>query len=233
MLLSTSLNRNTNNQTPGYNQSYPETSAFHKLGERLNTSIIMITHMNKNSENYEDKFNGMMGSAAIRGASDFNIALVKNPNEAKQTLLLIESRKAQSSQLVLERAKNGQFISLGTTDELDTFQEKQRYIENPVVVAISNLLLDKANVTIKATELLEQLPEWWSYGKSSNRSSQSLGYAIGKAAYNLKRFDQITFTSARNRDGTYYTFIRPKNKITFSSIRPDLEGGDDYGKLAE
>lgn len=213
------VEKQKSNQKQLYNQAYPEIAQLRKLAEETGTAIILITHMNKGSENNLDPFNGLMGSTAMRGATDFNIALVKNPQDKKQIIFHEEGRKNKGIQLVLEMDNKAFFKNLGTTEELDIYQEKLAYKESPIAQCIARLLIDKTRAEIKATDLLEMLPAWWSYGKSNKRDTQSLGYGIKKMAFSLRKHDQITFTQERKMDGTYYTFERPKNKLTFVALQ--------------
>lgn len=212
---------------PLYEETYKEIAEIKRLAEELNITVVLVSHLNKNSLQTDD-FDRMMGSVANRGASDFNMILANDTEIKGQKLFKQESRKSKGFDYVLSMNSNATFENLGSSSELQLVREKEQYLSDPVATAVKKLLLSHSVLEIKANDLYEKLPD---YSKEEISTVIKLGNRINKLQFKLKKYDQITFSRVRRSDGQYYVFERPKNKIKFTQILDESTLEDNYTQL--
>lgn len=206
-------------QNPLYEQTYEEIAPLREIAEANECCIVLITHLNKNSDN--SPFNRMMGSTANRGSSDFNIVMSKTRDG--QTELLEESRKSEGLELILKwssRPAGFEFVS--TVDNMLKAKRQEEYLTHPLANAIKVALMHRYRIEVSATDLRDLMPDWL----RSEWTPQKIGVQIRKLEHSLNFYDEIIFTNTRIGNRRYYTFTRPRNK-ELSTIMDDFLPNSD------
>lgn len=197
-----------------YEQTYKEMAAFRSIAERNNCSIVLITHLNKNSVG--DDFDRIMGSTANRGATDFNIILAKRENRnplIKEVMFKEESRKSEGVDLVLEQEK-GIFTNLGTVQNILGMRKHEDYLTDPVANAIKCTVSHQDHAKVTAAELLDIMPEW----ARDEYNPQSIGTHIKKITNLLQVNDSIVIEKGRDKNTRFYEVRRQDPRMEMTPI---------------
>ena len=192
-------------QNPLYEQTYEEIAPLRTIAEENECCIVLITHLNKNSDN--SPFNRMMGSTANRGSSDFNIVMSKTRDG--QTELLEESRKSEGLEVILKwNSRPAGFEFVSTVDNMLKEKKREEYLTHPLSNAIKVALVHRYRVEVSASDLRQLMPDWL----RSEWTPQKIGIQIRKLEHNLKLYDDILFTNTRIENKRLYTFTRPRHR---------------------
>lgn len=209
------ISKSKSSQKPLYEETYKEIKELKDLADQLDITIVLVSHLNKQSLQ-SDPFDRIMGSVANRGASDFNMILANDPETKGQKIFEQESRKSKGFELTLQMTSRATFENLGSVDELRLLKEREEYLADPIANAIKKLLLSQASAELKASDFYENhLPD---HAKYEIDTVNKLGNRINRLAYRLNKFDRIRFSKAKRRDGIFYIFERPKSQISLTPI---------------
>ena len=193
--------------TPEYEQVVKELGKLRRLTDDNDICLILVTHTSKNAINLVDPMDGIMGSRANRGGSDFNIVLLKDHNVPGRYLLRNEGRSGAELELVLSRDASLRFQCEGTSDELRSLAQRTAYESNPLRNTIASLLMSQATTMVTAAEILDLLP---SSALADYESSDKVGRAIRRLAPDLYTMDKISVSYKRDEKRRLIVFTRPK-----------------------
>lgn len=206
-----------NPNKPLYEETYKEIKQLKDLADDLDITLILVTHLNKQSLQ-TDPFDRITGSVANRGASDFNMILAKDPETKGQRLLQLESRKSEGLDLVLKVNSRAICEKIGSPDEIQLIRKRDEYLADPVANTIKKLLLSQASASIMPSDLYDLIPDYATYEIDS---VIKLGKHVNSIRSKLKEYDRITVKRKRINKGTQLIFKRPRNQISLTPITDD------------
>jgi len=130
-----------------YGKDYSDIGALKKFADAHNIALLVIHHLRKMGDD-SDPFARISGSNGISGAADTMMVLAKERRNEDTATLSITGRDVAQNDLVLRFNKSScLWENLGDADAFAEQQDRQAYMDSPIVRTVK--------------KLLEQRPEGW------------------------------------------------------------------------
>lgn len=183
-----------------YGYDYKEVGNLKKFADLHGISILLVHHLRK-AKDKDDVFNQISGTNGIAGAADTMIVLSKQDRTQSETVFSITGRDVESYEQIMQFDKNTyRWKLLHTQEELFEIKKNALYDNDPVVIAIKELLKKYPNgFEISSADLLNQIPKLTN-SIPKQKTPASLTRHINALHYKLQQHDNI-FYSPPNPNG--------------------------------
>lgn len=176
-----------------YGNDYKEISKLKKFADDNHICILVIHHFRK-MQDVSDTFNQISGTTGITGAADTLISLSKEERFEDKTLLSLTGRDIEGGEFILKSNKKTHIWELiGSQNELQEFNKKFLYQQNPIIRTINKLLEEHSNVIeITSTELYNEII-FHTKTTPKVKSASALTKTINKLQLDMLKYDGIYY----------------------------------------
>lgn len=192
-----------NGNINSYNRMSSDVGKLKEFADDNGVCILLIHHSKKSKS--RDVFNEIQGSIGINGTVDTMIVLTKNKDNPFDVVFSATGRDIENIEKVIRfNKKKCQWEVIAEYESLED-KQYQEYIDDPIVIAVKQLLSEQEEVTITATDLYNKILEINGMDKADLK--QKNGQAVSRELNNnlqifLKEYDNIRFERVNTSGGT-------------------------------
>lgn len=197
------LQKVINGNINSYNRMSEDIGKLKEFADDNGVCILLIHHSKKSKS--RDVFNEIQGSIGINGTVDTMIVLTKSKDNPFDVVFSATGRDIENIEKVIRfNKKKCQWEVIAEYESLED-KQYQEYIDNPIVIAVKQLLSEQEEVTITATDLYNKILEI--NGMDKTDLKQKNGQAVSREINNnlqifLKEYDNIRFERVNTSGGT-------------------------------
>lgn len=137
-----------------YEHDYNTVGKLKQIASKCDCCILILSHTTKLRYD-DDVFKGISGSVGMTGCVDGSMVLNGARNEAERKLY-ISTREGSSDELVLS-FDNCVWKYCGTNDEIQKEREEVEFLQNPIVVIISEMMASRRPIVTYPNEIFERI----------------------------------------------------------------------------
>lgn len=192
-----------NGNINSYNRMSSDVGKLKEFADDNGVCILLIHHSKKSKS--RDVFNEIQGSIGINGTVDTMIVLTKSKDNPFDVVFSATGRDIENIEKVIRfNKKKCQWEVIAEYESLED-KQYQEYIDDPIVIAVKQLLSEQEEVTITATDLYNKILEINGMDKADLK--QKNGQAVSRELNNnlqifLKEYDNIRFERVNTSGGT-------------------------------
>lgn len=204
-----------------YSHDYREMGMLKKFADSHNIALIMVHHTNKMKHD-DDDFQNVSGTNAIMGAADQTIMIKKDNRFLESAHFMATGRDIDTINKAIQFNKNSfKWEMLG--DDSWEKHEEAKHGDNPIVIALNELLKDKAEWSGTCSELMKEIQSINGYPIA--KTAATLGRDLNKMTEDLRVYDRILHTTTSNGSGAAkHKFQRiPQLQEPGEEDPPDME----------
>ncbi|MEG1882026.1 MAG: AAA family ATPase [Clostridia bacterium] len=203
---------NSKKNEMAYAMDYRELGAIKEFADKRKIGIFLVHHLRKMSDD-DDVFNMISGSNGIMGVCD-TIFIIKKKRKEENATLVMTGRDIRQQDLVVHFDDvNFCWEVVGTVEEEEQKQIKNKYDNSPVVITIKALMAKQPyGWSGTATEFVKAIYD--ATGKPYGGSSSSIGKEIADIETKLY-YDGIEHKSKRSGSARQHTFCKRHEYLPF------------------
>lgn len=128
-----------------YSYDYREVGAIKAFADRNKILVLLVHHLSKRDPD-GDPHNLISGTNGILGAADTSLILYKDKRTDQEATLYCLGRDVESDDLVIRMDEECRWHLTGTKDESQRKKAYAKYLDNPLVKVIRQLVFDNGGV---------------------------------------------------------------------------------------